>query len=474
MPRLVWTNCGDGLQCAKVRVPLDYDQPQGAQITLALMRLLATDPQQRLGSLFVNPGGPGGSAISEVRIAKYLFSADVRARYDIVGMDPRGVGESTPVRCFASTAEQQIFEPLIRAPSSLFQYAIHLLMAYVFNAACTARNGDLLNHLSTANVARDMDLMRQSVGDVQLNYYGISYGTYLGSTYAAMFPNRVRSMVLDGVVIAPAYRSGPSTPFLRQRGNVGAAATLDQFLRLCAQAGPGCPFAAGGDPSAKFAELAERVRAHPLALPDGTVVDYGRLLELTIGELNTASQWAALAQMLQDLYTANPSGQVGPTPPGAAPAAYDNTFDARLAIVCGETDNPNPLAYPFLAAGADRATPYAGSFDAYLTFGCSLWQSHDADRYTGSFQVRTANPVLVTSNRYDPATPYENAVDTVGLLSGSRLLTVNGWGHTVLTQVQVPPTPCALDYVTSYLLTGTLPPEGAQCGPNVVPFAAAR
>lgn len=475
VPRLVWADCGDGLQCATARVPLDYDHPRGAQISLALARLPATDPARRIGSLFYNPGGPGESAIAYLRLFATTLPAAVRARYDLVGMDPRGTGGSTPVRCFDSTAEQQkVFPEVNDAPSSLRQFIRHMALAAQLAAQCDARNGDLLNHLSTANVARDMDLIRQAVGDTELNYYGTSYGTYLGQTYAALFPRRVRRMVLDGVLLAPAWRSGPSTPGLRERGNAGGAATLDQFFVLCAEAGARCAFAAGGDPATKYARLLDRLRARTVTLPDGSVWDYGLVLKRTLEGLTFASQWAATAQILQELYTASAAPQGQPTHPAAPPqpqagAAYRNVFEAELAIKCGETDNPhNPLAYPRLAAAADRATPYAGSFWAYDSFGCVFWTARDRDRYTGSFHVTTAHPVLITNLRYDWSTPYENAVDAVGLLPGSRLLTVNGWGHTVL--LQSPLNTCTSGYLQRYLLAGTLPAAGAQCGPSVVPF----
>src|SRR5436190_12914149 len=164
VPKLAWRACHHGFQCATARVPLDYRHPHGRTITLALIRLRATGPGRRIGSLFVNPGGPGGSGVQEVLTDTRLFAPSVRARFDIVGMDPRGVGGSAPVRCFASSAPQQRFRVIERAPAGRAQYRRHVRLARILAARCAARNGALLDHLSTANVARDMDLVRQAVG----------------------------------------------------------------------------------------------------------------------------------------------------------------------------------------------------------------------------------------------------------------------------------------------------------------------
>ena len=235
VPTLHWRDCGDGFECTTAQVPLDYDQPQRPSIQLALLRLPASDRQHRIGSLFINPGGPGTSAVQIVRdLGRTIYSPAVRARFDIVGMDPRGVGGSTPVRCYDTTEQSAEASILLKtAPNDPGQLAERVTAARDFATRCAQRNGDLLDHLSTANVARDLDLLRQAVGDRQISYDGISYGTYLGTTYAAMFPGNVRAMVLDGNFDAPAYRSGGSTPFLgpTERTGVGDAAAVLHVVR---------------------------------------------------------------------------------------------------------------------------------------------------------------------------------------------------------------------------------------------------
>ncbi len=473
VPRLRWRDCGNGFECTTARVPLDYDRPRGRTIRLALLRLPASDPARRIGSLFINPGGPGAAAVGFVRnLGKSLHSPAVRARFDIIGMDPRGIGQSTPVRCFDTTEQSVQAGTVLRsAPSDRRQFRQRVAAARDFARRCAQRNGDLLRHVSTANVARDLDLLRRAVGDRRLTYDGISYGTYLGATYAAMFPGNVRALVLDGNFDPPAYRAGGRTPFLRSNGAEGGWATLRQFFRLCAAAGPArCAFAAGGDPERKFAELVERVRRQPITLPDGDVVEYGSLVLTTLVGLYVANEWAARAQFLQDLYTAPPAPaaqrQLSSSPP-ASGAAYDNTQDGQLANLCSETSNPRqPRRYPRIAQRADRNAPYAGTWLTWWTFGCTFWTARDADRFTGSFRARTAYPALVLSNRYDPITPPRNARTVARLIVGSRVVIASGYGHTTLYNSG----PCITGHRERYLIHRTLPPPGATCEAGVIPF----
>jgi pimeloyl-ACP methyl ester carboxylesterase len=209
VPQVRWADCGDGFQCATAQVPLDYDRPQGAQISLALIRLPAGDPARKLGSIFLNPGGPGASGVDFVRgDGRSLFTEQVRARFDLVGFDPRGIIRSTPLRCFA-TLEQAIAVlppfpfPVTRAEERIWVQANRRLAA-----ACAQRGGPIIDHMATADAARDLDLLRRAVGDKRLSYVGYSWGSYLGTTYANLFPSKVRALTVDGVLDPIAWSTG--------------------------------------------------------------------------------------------------------------------------------------------------------------------------------------------------------------------------------------------------------------------------
>ncbi|MEV6490925.1 alpha/beta hydrolase, partial [Actinoplanes sp. NPDC051633] len=450
----------------------------GRTIELALTRLPATNPERRIGSLFVNPGGPGNSGVEFVRAtARDAYPADVLARFDIVGMDPRGVAASTPVRCFASESERkQFMNKYILIPVTRAEHAAAARKAADLAQRCHARMGWLLPHLSTANVARDLDRLRQAVGDRKLSYVGYSYGTYLGATYANMFPSKVRSLALDGNTDPPAYAGGPrrSVPFLRVNAHVAASETLDQFFKLCAQAGPRCDFAAGGDPRSKFAVMAQRLRENPVAVPGIGRVGYAQLVDFTVNGLYRPVEWAGTAATLHQLYAmtdpatiADEASPVTPTPVPTEP--YNNVLESFFASVCSDTRNPaDPAVYADLAVRADRRAPYVGAYWTYLALPCSSWTARDVDRYTGGWRVRTAAPALVLNNRFDPATGYRNAIRMAGLLPGSRLVLNEGWGHTV----RETRSPCADAILARYLIDRALPPRGATCQPGIVPFAA--
>lgn len=227
-PKLSWSDCGEGLQCATARVPLDYDHPLESKISLALVRRPAIDRQHRIGSLFVNNGGPGNSVLDFVRgDATQVLSAEVQARFDVVGFDPRGVGQSTPVQCFAGLDQQGEFFGS-RPALPVGPDEVHALAkgSRALGRLCHARNGDLLNHLSTANAARDMDLLRLAVGDEQLTFAGYSYGGLVGITYANLFPGRVRALMLDGapdpVEWTRSFAGATNVPFAVRLGSADA------------------------------------------------------------------------------------------------------------------------------------------------------------------------------------------------------------------------------------------------------------
>lgn len=203
-----WTPCGDRLECATVPVPLDWSRPHGPTISLAVIRHLATDPAHRIGSLLVNPGGPGDSGVDEVASRGARFDALTGGRFDIVGWDPRGSHRSAPVSCFATPAGRAAFWGDVIVPTTHADERRYLAKTVALAQRCGQRNGALLRHISMADQVRDLDHLRRLVGDRQLTFFGESNGTLMGQTYANMFPGRVRAMALDGIVDPIVYRHG--------------------------------------------------------------------------------------------------------------------------------------------------------------------------------------------------------------------------------------------------------------------------
>jgi pimeloyl-ACP methyl ester carboxylesterase len=480
VPELRWTDCGDGFQCATARVPLDYDKPRGARISLALIRLPATDPARKLGSIFLNPGGPGTSGVDLVRRAgRLLYSDQVRERFDLVGFDPRGIIRSTPLRCFTSLQQAQAAQPPFPFPVTGEEERVWIRSDRRIARACVERAGAIIDHMATANVARDLDLLRRAVGDRRLSYAGYSYGSYLGTTYANLFPNKVRALLVDGIPDPIAWATGRGDQartqplFNRQLTAQGSYATLLEFFRLCDRGGPNCAFSQG-DPRRRYAALARRLLAEPAQLPDQTVT-YADLVVTTLLALYEPELWPDLAVFLQQLDTL--------TAPRAAAAAlqalrtrlgasqqedYPNLLEGQFGVFCSDSDNPATVgAWKRAARASDRRFPYFGRPWTWLSSLCQPWPGRDADRYTGPFTKRTSNPVLIVGNRFDPASRYQGAVTLSRLLPRSRLLTLDGWGHTSV----VLPSSCIAGHVNRYLLTTRVPPPGTVCPPDLVPFA---
>jgi pimeloyl-ACP methyl ester carboxylesterase len=484
VPSLHWTDCGDGFQCATARVPLDYDRPHGTRISLALIRLPAGDPARRIGSIFINPGGPGGSGVDVVRDAgRFLYSDEVRARFDLVGFDPRGIIRSTPLRCFETFDQAVAVLPPMAFPVTRAEERVWIRSDRALASACARRGGAILDHMATADVARDMDLLRRAVGDDKLNYVGYSYGSYLGATYANLFPNKVRALVVDGVLDPIAWATGRgdqarTLPFsTRLRSDQGALATLNEFFRLCDAGAANCAFSQGS-PRHRFAELAERLREEPVQLPDGQggtfPFTYADLVATTLGAMYDPPSWPDLAVFLQQLWDlAQPDAAAATLRTlrarlgGFQQEDYPNFVEGFPGVACSETDNPaNVGAWSRAARTSDQRFRYFGRLWTWISSICQPWPGWDADRYDGPWTRRTSNPVLVVGNRFDPATRYQGAVTLANLLPRSRLLTLDGWGHTSLFA-----SACIDAHVNAYLLTAQVPPRGTVCQPDMVPFA---
>ena len=252
---LAWHNCSGG-QCATLEVPLDYSEPNGKAIKLALFRIPAKDPKQRIGALLFNPGGPGESGIAFLRSAGGVISDELAAQFDLVSWDPRGTGASDPVVCGPGFA--RALDLPLPVPTTASQLAAADAAAVRVDRACQQQAGPILGEVATVDTARDLDRIRAALGEPRISYIGLSYGTFLGQVYANLFPTHVRAMVLDGVSNADL---GPQALLLAQAKSVERA--IDAFLANCA-AQPSCAFHSGGRPAAAFDALVARIHAKPL------------------------------------------------------------------------------------------------------------------------------------------------------------------------------------------------------------------
>lgn len=495
VPNLNWQPCDDGFLCANATVPLDYANPAGATIQLAVTKHPATDPAQRIGSVFYNPGGPGGSGIASLQALYSQFPATLRARFDLVSFDPRGVGQSTVLKCFDTIDQEQQFlaglpaaYPIGQAQQQLWENTYAR-----FDQACAAHAGPLLAHDTTADTARDMDLLRQAVGDPALNYLGASYGTYLGATYANLFPNRVRAITLDGNADPVRWATGTNgsahwlSTFLRLGSDQGSAATLNAFLDLCGHTDvSACAFSAGSPAAthAKFDTLLDRLAGKPVELAGFSFTE-ALTVGLTVNLLyevqpmaNVAPGWPGAATVLQNLWLRS-NGDTTPTV-NALPAMnfpdlgiVPNTDapymgrESELGVLCSDSPNPRvPAEYPAQAAFASVRSGVVGSYWTWIAEACARWPVLAPQRYTGPWNRPTAHPILVVGNTVDPSTPYQDAVAMSQDLADARLLTVRGYGHSALGNHSS----CVDTFESAYFVTGTLPPPGTVCQQDKAPF----
>jgi pimeloyl-ACP methyl ester carboxylesterase len=504
VPVLHWRSCDGGFQCATARVPLNYRVPRGATISIAVIRHQATDPAHRLGSLFFNGGGPNEQI--ESFVAGFgEFPAAIVARYNIITFDPRGFGYSTAIRCFPTVAaENKFLGGLPAFPVGARQDAAWERTWARFDAQCAQRNGGLLDHDTTADVARDMNLLRQAVGAPVLNYIGLSYGTGLGATYANLFPTTTGRMILDGNLnpVAWTHPDGVLPIWLRQHSDQASAASMLAFLDLCGKATTAaCAFSAGTPAAtrAKWDTLLRRLGRRPVTIgtPPQTYTYADAVVSVPLG---TVSQWQDGASVLQQLWAASaagrpstaasPAARAQASPPvsaaaslatrpqaapsataAAAPPAVYTGEEQQIAVLCSDSPNPrDPSAY---ATAARMAYALSGAFGlewAWNMEACADWPAAAAqDRYAGPWNRPTASTILVLGNTGDPVLPYQDSVAMSHDLARARLLTVEGYGHTEASN----PSTCATEYEIRYALTGALPPAGTVCQQDGTPFPPA-
>lgn len=453
---LKWSSCGGEFQCTTLEVPLDYADPDGDTIDLSVLRSPAEDPE---GSLIVNPGGPGASGVDYARAARSLATDAVREHYDIVGFDPRGVGESNPVDCL-DDEQLDAFTAAEATPDDDEEVAELQGDVEEFAAGCESRSGALLPHLSTENAARDMDVLRAALGDSKLTYLGKSYGTYLGAIYADLFPSRVGRMVLDGAIdpslSAKEFALGQAAGFQR---------AWDGFVRWCVD--DGCPLGDDEDEvQATVSAFLSDLDEEPLQTGDdsrplteslafyGMVVPfyspaseaYPTVRDALDQAINDDSGAGLLA--LADLYLSrNGDGTY-----------TGNSNEVFAAVNC--LDRPESPTIEQVSSGLsdyEEASPVFGPFMAWGALTCAAWPVKSS-AVPGPLDATGADPILVIGTTGDPATPYPWAEALADQLSSGELLTYDGTGHTAYRSGSE----CVDEFVDAYLVEGELPGK-RQC-----------
>lgn len=466
---LAWSNCAQTFECASLTVPLDYADPRGRTIQLAVIRARATDPTHRIGSLITNPGGPGGSGVDFVK-KNYPkqpgqpshFGPQLRARFDIVGFDPRGVSASAPITCL-NDRQLDAYFALDPTPNTPGEVDAVVAGDKSFGAGCQARSAALLPYIGTPNAARDMDILRAALGDQKMYYLGASYGTYLGAIYAELFPTHIARAVFDGVI--PTSLSSKQVG-LGQAG--GFQAELTRFITDCVTH-PDCPLGTDGTTAAgKLTDFLASTDAHPV--PTGTDRMLNESLARTgvlVTMYGSPETWPILRRVLAMAMAGDGRGLLALSDlyyeRDPKTGHYSNQSEANAAINC--LDYPDPVrSVDDVRAelpAYEQASPLIGSSLAWGDLTCAFWpvpaksQPHPV-HYAGT------PPILVVGTIHDPATPYQFAQETTRVLGSAVLLTYNGDGHTAYGRGSS----CINTAVDAYLTQGTVPAMSTVCQPD--------
>lgn len=451
--KIAWTDCGGGFQCGSLQVPLDYTKPQGRKVSLALLRKPALQTSKRIGSLLMNPGGPGESGIDFLRQDVRSLS-NLNQRFDLVTWDPRGVAESTPVSC-VDGPQLDSFLAIDSVLDDPQEKQAYVQSDIDFAAACQRRSGDLLPYLDSASTANDMDQIREAVGDEKLTYLGFSYGTFIGQWYAHLFPTRVRALALDGVVDPNLSANDSSLAQVK-----GFEKNLQAFLADC-RSSTTCAYGRSGDPGAKLAAAMARLDDNPLRVGNRQLT---RSLAMTgvLITLYVRTFWVALDQALTALDRGDGSTLLllaDQYNQRKADGTYDNLFNGAFqGTFCLDWPVPTDIgSYDRLGSTFAQASPLFGPWSQYSNYQCAVWPVKPK-RELGPITVDGAPPILLVGGTDDPATPYAEAQAVNRQIAGSVLLTRQGEGHTSYDA-----SACAHAATDAYLIALTLPATGAVC-----------
>jgi pimeloyl-ACP methyl ester carboxylesterase len=454
---ITWEEC-EAFQCATAKAPLDWDDPSAGEIELALIRQAARG--DRVGTLLLNPGGPGASGFDAVARAVDVTATEaLQDRYDLIGFDPRGVGRSTAVSCFAPDDLDKILYGNPRGTRGSEEWiTTQNEITHKYGQACLAETGPLLANVDTVSTARDLDMLRAALGEERLNYLGYSYGAYLGTVYAGTFPDKVGRLVLDGP-IDPSI--GHDAMSLAQAQ--GFEASLRSYLASCMPA-MSCPFQGTvEDGMATVRAILDAVRKNPIPSTDGRSLTAETLLIAIAAPLYNATTWP----VLDGVFTTVLAGQAdtaltvvdGYYGRSADGQYATNQMEALRAVNCLDFQYQNNVqVMKDQARELDRVAPYLG---VYLNFGdlsCLSWPYH-AEQPRGPIAAPGAAPILVLGTTNDPSTPYGWAVAVASQLESGVLVTRNGDGHTAYNKGNA----CVDATVEAYLVDGVVPPGDVTC-----------
>ncbi|MBX3116930.1 MAG: alpha/beta fold hydrolase [Cryobacterium sp.] len=456
---LNWKNCNGSFLCATAKAPMDWSNPEKGEIDLALIRAKASG--KKLGSLLVNPGGPGGSGYDMIADSlTYAVDSKLAANFDIIGFDPRGVGRSSAVSCYKDPAQMDSFlYDITPGESDPMQTVIDIEESYKkFGADCLKYTGDLLGFVDTESAARDMDMLRAVLGDAKLNYLGYSYGTFLGATYAEIFPDKVGRLVLDGA-LDPATSDFDVT-VTQAKGFESAARA---YLADCMNQS-GCPFSGTVDEAMqRIRTLLDRLDASPLRASDGRLLGSDTMFTAIILPLYSADNWPYLSDLFNDVFAGNADyafyladiyygrGEDG--------TYADNSTEAMIAINC--LDYPGAASREQVVAEASELAKEAPVFGPQMSYGgtsCVDWPFKPTGK-RGPIAAAGSGPILVIGTTNDPATPYQWAVNLAGELQNGHLVTYQGEGHTAYNKSNS----CVDDAVDNYFINGTVPSKDPMC-----------
>lgn len=442
--QLVWKECGNKHQCADVLVPLDWSRPDGQAITLSMLKVASK--VGGFGPLFLNPGGPGGSAKDYAD--RYI--SDTYPGYDIVGLDPRGSGDSTSVVCGTTEQTDTYFET-DNSPDDDAEYAAYVAAAQEFARQCRQASGPLLDHVTTIDHARDLDFVRQLLGASKLNYLGVSYGTYIGSVYAEFFPNNVGRLVLDSAVNI----TDDDSVIQAQ----GFDLTFGKFVSWCVGKG-GCPFGATEEAARNaIVDFVNGLDAKPIKSGKRTLTQTLAATGIAVFLYGDEAGYPYLRDTIKAAMDGKPQRMIAAADAlnaRNAKGSYDSMAFAFPGIACADHADKG-LAEARARWASDRAKAPIFGFWFGPSVGCEVWTAKPAPQY--KLVGKGAAPIVVVGSTGDSATPYQQAVAMAKQLDSAVLVTYDGVGHGAVSSGNS----CITTAVTDYLVKGTVPADGLTC-----------